>query len=164
MNYEITKNLLNAISPYCDLTKTSVLTENTDYKGRLYQSDFVTIDEKNNVHFEVFDNEIIISYFTDHKHFEDYTFGLEEGEPNFVTRAIEFLVLLFNVSIYQIEVCKGNKLVYEKYYFVHPNKEEECVSGTIRHKLIFGFNPFARKSINVTIWKYDFKENCFTKY
>lgn len=164
MNYETTKHLLDAISPYYDLTKISVLTENKDYRGHHYQSDFVTLDKNNNVHFEVFDNEIIISYFTDHKHFEDYTFELEEREPNFVARAIDFLVSLFKVSIYQIEVCKGNKLVYEKYYFVYPNGDEECVSGIIRHKLLFGFNPFAQKSINVTIWKYNFKENCFTKY
>ena len=162
MNYDITQSLLDAISPYCDLDNISVSTENKVWKGSPYQTDFVTLIEKNNVHFKVFDNEIIISYFTDHKHFEDYTFELEDGEPDFAARAKEFLVLLFTLPIRHTEVYKGTKLLSEKHYFAHPGGEEHCISGIILHKLIFGFNPFARKHINITTWQYDVKKGCFT--
>lgn len=52
MNFEITQQLLDAISPYYDLDNITVSTENKVWKGSPYQTDFVTLIEKNNVLFE----------------------------------------------------------------------------------------------------------------
>jgi len=161
MNYDITQLLLDAISLYCDLSCITVSTENKDWKGRHYLSDVVTLVEKNNVRFEVFDKEIIVSYFTDHVHFEDYSFELKDGEPNFVIRVKEFLVQLFSLPVRHMEVYKGTKLIYEKYFFVKTNNEEECISGIISHRRLFGFNPFAKKHYKIQTWYYERKEGFF---
>ena len=82
MNYETTKELLEVIDQYIENANITISTENQDWKGEKYESDFVTIDEKNSVGFEVFDNEIIVFYFTDHCHFEDYSSDLEDGDDD----------------------------------------------------------------------------------
>ena len=84
MNFEITNELIDTIKPYTENVTVKISTDNKDWKGRDYKSDFVTIDEKNNVGFEVFDNEIIVFYFTDHYHFEDYSSELEDGEDDYI--------------------------------------------------------------------------------
>ena len=77
MNFKITNELIDTIKPYTENAIITLSTDNKDWKDRDYKSDFVTIDEKNNFGFEVFDNEIIVFYFTDHYHFEDYSSDLE---------------------------------------------------------------------------------------
>lgn len=161
LNYEITQQLLDAISPYFDLNGITITTENKDWKGRSYRSDFVKLIYKNNVSFEVFDNEIIISYFTDHVHFEDYIFDLEDGEPDFVTRAREFLVQLFTMPIRRLEKYRGKTLVSDQYFFVMPDGQEERIGGTW-YGLVKLINPFAKKHTHFTTWYYDIKKNCFT--
>ena len=64
MNFEITNKLIDTIKPYMGNATLTISTDNKDWKGRDYKSDFVTLDKKNNVGFEVFDNEIILFYFT----------------------------------------------------------------------------------------------------
>ena len=64
MNFEITNELIDTIKPYTENVTVKISTDNKDWKGRDYKSDFVTFDEKNNVGFEVFDNEIIVFYLT----------------------------------------------------------------------------------------------------
>ena len=54
MNFEITTELLETIKSYIEKANTTIATENKDWKGRTYKSDFITIDDKNNVGFEVF--------------------------------------------------------------------------------------------------------------
>ena len=95
MNYETTKELLEVIDQYIENANITISTENEDWKGKKYESDFVTIDEKNNVGFELFDNEIIVFYFTDHCHFEDYSSDLEDGDDDYIKRAKDFIVKLF---------------------------------------------------------------------
>ena len=87
MNFEITNELIDTIKPYTENATITISTENNDWKGRAYKSDFITIDDKNNVGFEVFDNEIIVFYFTDHYHFEDYSSELEDGDDDYIKRA-----------------------------------------------------------------------------
>lgn len=79
MNFETTSILLEAIKSYIENATVEITTENEDWRNRNYKSDFVTIDAKNNVEFEVFDNEVIAFYFTDHYHFEDYSSELQDG-------------------------------------------------------------------------------------
>lgn len=162
MNFEATKELINTLSPFMNVKSLSISTENKDWKGRPYQSDLVMLDDKNNICFEVFDNEIIIGYLTDHIHFEDYSFELEDGEPNYVERAKEFLNKLYTLSIRHYEKYKGTRLVSEKYFFVHPDCEEESITGVIVHRLMLGLNPIAKKSIQIKTWQYDKYKNTFT--
>ena len=73
MNFETTAILLDELKTYIENSIVDISTENKDWRNRDYKSDLVTIDAENQVGFEVFDNEIIVYYFTDHYHFEDYS-------------------------------------------------------------------------------------------
>ena len=59
LNFEITSVLLEALKPYLENSVVDISTDNTDWRNRNYKSDLVTIDAKNQVGFEVFENEII---------------------------------------------------------------------------------------------------------
>lgn len=96
MNFETTTQLIDILKPHIVAGKITTSTENKAWKGRSYKSDYVTIDERNNVGFEVFDNEIIVFYFTDHVHFENYTSELEEGEDDYIGGTWYGLVICIN--------------------------------------------------------------------
>lgn len=162
MNYTATQELLDIAKTYCSPSGITISTENKDWKGRPYRSDFVTLIKKQNIHFEVFDNEIIIGYFSDHIHFEDFSSDLKGGDPNYIERAKEFLTQLLTLPIQHIEKYKGRTLVKEKYCFVLPDGREDCISGGICHHLLLGFNPFSEKHITRTTWQYDKAKGYYT--
>lgn len=155
VNFEITKNILDTLSPYINAEKVSISTENKDWKGNPCKSDFVTIDSTNNVGFEVFGNEIIVFYFTDHHHF------YAEEESAFPTCAIEFLTQLFTTRLRCIETYKGKKLVKDYYYFVYDNKDDQPLGGTF-WSLISYLNPFTKKTQKSTTWIYEKEIGQFT--
>jgi len=162
MNFEITSELLKVLEPYIEKAAVTVSTENKDWKNCDYKSDFVMIDKKNNVGFEVMDSEIIAFYFTDHYHFEDYTSELQEGQKNYIERAKEFLLELFQYRIRHIEYYKGKTLSSEKYFILyHDSREDECIGNTW-----FGLerfiNPFGKKTSRSTTWQFDKSKGCFT--
>lgn len=158
MNFKITKEILGSLTPYINADKIRISTENKDWKGKPYKSDFVTIDSTNDVGFEVFENEIIVFYFTDHMHFEDYS---TEEEYNYIFRAKEFLTNLFTARLRCIETYKGKKLAKDNYYFVYDNKDDEPIGGTI-WSLSSLHNPFTKKSQKSTTWFYDRDIGIFT--
>ena len=160
MHFEITSKLLETIKPYTENVNITITTENKDWKGRTYNSDFVTVDEKNNIGFEVFDNEIIVFYFTDHYHFEDYSSELEDGADDHIKRAKDFLTKLFENQIKYIEIYKGKKLATEKYYFIYSDNTEERIGG-IWWGLDRFLNPFAKKVEKITIYKFNKDKGCF---
>lgn len=160
LNYPVTQELLDAVEPYCNLEKVAVSTDNQDWRGRPIQSDFVMLIEKQNICFEVFDNEIIVGYFSDHTHFEDYSSDLEDGFPNYAERAKEFLVQLFSLPVRHTEAYRGKKLASENYYFVMPDGSEDYLGGSW-YGLVRFLNPFAKKHITTTTWKYDKTKGCF---
>ena len=162
MNFEITNELIDTIKPYTENATVTISTENNDWKGRAYKSDFITIDDKNNVGFEVFDNEIIVFYFTDHYHFEDYSSELEDGDDDYIKRAKFFLIELFENQIKYIEIYKGKKLATEKYYLIYSDNTEERIGGTWWGLERF-LNPFAKKVEKITIYKFDKANGCFDK-
>lgn len=162
MNYSVTQELLSIAKAYCNPENITISTENKDFKGRTYLSDFITLIEKQNISFEVFDNEIIVGYFTDHIHFEDYSSGLNEGERDYIERAKEFLTNLFTLPIRYTETFKGKTLISEKYCFVFSDGTQDCISGLISHHFLFGFNPFSKKHIVKKTWQYDKTKGCFT--
>ena len=160
MNFEITNELIDTIKPYTENATVTISTENNHWKGRAYKSDFITIDDKNNVGFEVFDNEIIVFYFTDHYHFEDYSSELEDGDDDYIKRAKIFLVELFENQIKYIEIYKGKKLATEKYYLIYSDNTEERIGGTWWGLERF-LNPFAKKVKKITIYKFNKDNGCF---
>ena len=162
MNFEITNELIDTIKPYTENVTVKISTDNKDWKGRDYKSDFVTIDEKNNVGFEVFDNEIIVFYFTDYYHFEDYSSELEDGEDDYIKRAKDFLIELFENQIKYIEIYRGKKLATEKYYLVYSDNSEERIGGTWWGLERF-LNPFAKKAEITTFYKFNKLSGCFEK-
>ena len=150
MNYIVTEKILNSIRPVCDLNNINVLAENKDWGGRTYKSDYVTIIKSHNIGFEVFDNEVIAFYFTDHCHFEDYS---SESDRGYITRAINFLIRLFTLPVRQVKITKGEKVKREEYFFVLPDGQEESIAGPNIH--LFGGNPFAKKVVTEVTWQYD---------
>ncbi|MBO5869867.1 MAG: hypothetical protein J6Q89_03865 [Clostridia bacterium] len=162
MNFETTSILLDAIKPYIENATLEITGENKDWRNRNYKSDFVTIDAKNHVGFEVLDNEVIAFYFTDHYHFEDYSSELQDGENNYVERAKSFLRDLFECKIRHVEYYKGKTLSSEKYFVMyHDGREDECIGYTW-----FGFskfiNPFGKKTMRSTTWQFDKSKGVFT--
>lgn len=161
MNYETTAILLDAIRPYLENASVKISTENRDLRGQSYESDLVNIDPVNHVGFEVFENEIIVSYFSDHCHFEDQTSELQDGEENYIERAKSFLIELFEHKIQLIECWKGKKLSSEKYYLLCNGGSRKCI-GRIWFGLLKFINPFGKKSIHSTIWQFDKSKGIFT--
>lgn len=162
MNYDITNEILEALKPYIGNANITLSTENKDWKNRDYNSDFVTIDKKNHIAFEVFENEIIVFYFSDHCHFEDYSSELRAEQPPFHERAKDFLLELFQYPIRHVEIFKGKTLSSEKYFLLyHDGREDECIGNTW-----FGLerfiNPFSKRTSRSTIWQYDQSKGCFT--
>ena len=160
MYFEITNELINTLKQYTENATITLSTDNKDWKDRDYKSDFVTIDEKNNFGFEVFDNEIIVFYFTDHYHFEDYSSDLEDGDDNYIKRAKGFIVELLENKIKYIQIYKGKKLATEKYYIVYSDNTEERIGGTWWGLERF-LNPFAKKVEKTTVYIFNKANGCF---
>lgn len=107
MNYETTKHILEKLKPYVDIENLDISTESTGWKGRKYKADYIKIDEKHNVGFEVTDRSIIVFYFSDHSHFDNYT--SDENDIDYIGWAMEFLENLFTLPIRHVEKYKGKK-------------------------------------------------------
>lgn len=161
MNFKETDEILACLKPYLENSDIVISTENEDYRGRKYQSDFVTIDEKSNIGFEVFDNEIIVFYFTEHSHFEDYTSEPEEGQDDYIKRAKDFLLGLFENKIKYTAIYKGKKLSTEKYYIVRPNGENYIGGAWWGFKSLL--NPFAEKTVKSTYFVFNKARGVFKK-
>ena len=101
MIYKTTKEILESLSPFIsenDVSVTNEEHEKEDGSGKEI-GDKVIIDKENNVWFEVFENEIVLFYFTDHEHFDDYMAPPKDGEPNYIQRATDFLKRLFTLRL-----------------------------------------------------------------
>lgn len=162
MNFKITNELIDAIKPYTENASITIFSDNKEGKGQSYASDVVMIDEENDVGFEVFDNEIIVFYFTDHYHFEDYSSDVKDGDDDYIKRAKEFILKLFENKIKYVQIYRGKKLAAEKYYFLYSDITEERIGGTwwgLEHFL----NPLAKKTSITTVYTFDKAKGCFGK-
>ncbi len=162
INFETTEILLDELKPYIGKSIVNISTENKDWRNCNCKSDLVTIDATNHIGFEVFDNEIIAFYFTDHNHFEDYSSELQDGQEDYIKRAKSFLKELFEYKIRHVEYYKGKSLYSEKYFVIYRDgREDECIGHTW-----FGFskliNPFGKKSVSSTTWQFDKSKGVFT--
>lgn len=160
MNYKTTSQLLDSLENYIDKSKISISIDNKNWKNRDCKSDLVIIDEKNNVGFEVFDNEIIVFYFTDHYHFEDYSSEYDGEEDNYIKRANDFLLELFLYRICHKEYYRGKSLCREEYGIIYDEGESICI-GSTWYGLSWLKNPFVKKSSISTIFRYEKSKGCF---
>ncbi len=160
MNFDTTSQILEAIAEY---TVNSDITVDTGNKGfTSHKSDLVMIDKANNVGFEVLENEIIVYYFTEHTHFEDYSAELAEGQDDYIKRAKDFLITLLSERVLRIMFFKGKAMVKEKYYiYYHDGREDEYVGGTF-YSIIKSLNPFAKKHTKSITWIFDKEKGRFT--
>ena len=113
MIYKTTKEILESLSPFISENDVSVSNEEhekEDGSGKEI-GDKVIIDKENNVWFEVFENEIVLFYFTDHEHFDDYMAPPKDGEPNYIQRATDFLKRLFTLRLKKTETVKGRDML-----------------------------------------------------
>lgn len=163
MNYPLTDELLDLVNIVAPNAGIKITCTNEDWRGREYQSDLVTLDSANNIGFEVLENEIIIFYFTEHHHFEDYSFERDLSLPNYVERAKEFLKDLFSCTIRYEKKYKGKTLISERYVFVYSDKTEECPAGVWVHGILVRLIPFLPKRTECITWKYDKKLGTFVK-
>ncbi len=132
MNFEATKRLLDVVSSYIPIENLTVKSDgNIDWRGRAYIADFVEIikEGSNQISFQVTEKEIIVFFFTDHIHFEDYSSASENNDPNYVERAMEFLKKLFTFPVELRYTTKGDKIIWSESYFVLPNAEKESCAG-----------------------------------
>lgn len=152
--HEVIATLLEVLKPY---TENSNIQISDDLN-------LVIIDSLNNIGFEVFDNEIIIYYFTDHYHFEDYSSEPEKGEKDYIERAKIFLKDLLEEQIRKIEYYKGKTLVQEKYFIIYTDgREDACIGNTI-HSLLGLFNLFLKKVGKSKSWQFDKTKGVFTNF
>lgn len=163
MNYGTTQELLEIVKELAPNSSISISCVNKDFRGLEYQSDLVTIDETNHVGFEVFENEIIAFYFSEHHHFEDYSSSPDDDEPKYADRMKEFLKDLFTCTIRHEKKFRGNVLISERHIFVYPDKTEECPAGVWVHGLLIRLVPFLRKRTECTSWKYDIQSGVFVE-
>ncbi len=154
MNYPLTENLVALIMEIAPNSR--VVTDST-------HDDLVMVDETNHIGFEVFENEVIVFYFSEHHHFEDYSSYLEDGEPNYADRVQEFLKDLFTCTIRHEKTYKGKTLIAERYVFVYEDKTEDCPAGVWIHGLLVRLNPLLKKSTESVFWKYDMQSGVFLK-
>lgn len=159
MNYETTSLILKELEPYIVNSQIKISSKNENYFHSKCKSDYIMIDSANNVGFEVFDNEIIVFYFTMHIHFEDYSFEPDDDKDNnYIKRAELFLKELFEYTIQHIEYYKGKKLISEKYFLKYDNaNNNECI-GNSYYGLFRIINPLKKKTMRLTLWRFD-KEN-----
>lgn len=151
--YPETKQILDALCVICELRHIIHTTENTDWRGKPYRSDYVIIEQEHRIGFEVFRNEILAFYFGDHCHFEDYTSELTEGMLPYPQRAIEFLRRFFTTPLQRMEKRKGHRLLRCEWFFLLPDGRKESLAGPWFGKLLS--NPFSRPRIELTNWYYN---------
>lgn len=156
MNYEVTNELINELKSYITSENIKIITDDKD------KSDYVIIDEKNNVGFEVMENEIIVFFFTDHRHFNTYSTNSQDNNNDYIKQAKIFLSELFSYEIKHIEIYKGKKLTSEKHFIIYPDNRAPFDLGTIIHLFSRSVNPFLRRTETCTIWHYDRSKGYFT--
>ena len=85
MNFETTSILLKAIQPYLENSIVKIKSKSKNWHNRRFLFDHVTIDAKNKLGFGVFENEIIVFYFTSHCHFKNQFSKLQDGERDYMS-------------------------------------------------------------------------------
>ena len=132
MNFKATEKLISAAAKFLNNDNFNIQTAgHKNYRGVEYTADYVEVlnDPQNSISFEVTENEIIIFFFTDHVHFNDYVVDLKDNEPDYVKRAAEFLEKLFTLPIERKYTVKGSKVIRDETLFIKSQTEKESCAG-----------------------------------
>ncbi len=132
MNFKGTEKLISVTGKFINADNYNIRTKgHKNYRGVEYTADYVEIinDPHNSVSFEVTENEIIVFFFTDHVHFNDYAMDLEDNESDYIERAAEFLENLFTLPIERKYTVKGNKVIRDESMFIQSQTEKESCGG-----------------------------------
>ncbi len=164
MNFQATDKLIAVTNKYIKCDNYTIKTDgHKDYRGIDYTADYIEVisDPNNSVSFEVTENEIIIFFFSDHVHFSDYGLDVEEDEPDYIDRAIEFLEKLFTFSIERKYTVKCDKVVRDESFFILSETKKESCAGVF---LCFAGikNLFKKKKKTVETKKFDLATGNFT--
>lgn len=151
MNYIATKELIDVISQYMDISDFDIVTENENWKGEKYISDYVDVIKEHGIGFEVLEGEIIVFFFGDHIHFYEF----DDDGDTYVQRAKEFVGRLFCSKVVREEYYKGKTLVYDKHGFVNSDGGVDMSCSTVIYKIIAFLNPFLKKRKVVTVWRFN---------
>lgn len=166
MNFKVTEKLISITNKFINADNYIIQTErHKDYQGIEYTADYVEIisDTHNSVGFEVTEDEIIVFFFTDHAHFNDYGMDLKDNEPDYIERAAEFLEKLFILPIERKYTVKGTTVVREESLFILSQTEKESCAG-----VTFCFsgikNIFKKKRRVIEVKQFDKELGNFTTY
>lgn len=132
INFKATEQLIDTVSKFIPTERITIKSKgNKDWRGTEYTADYVEIikEKPNRISFEVTEEEIILFFFSDHIHFEDYTLDLAPEDANYVDRAIEFLKKLFTLPIERRYTIKGDRVTRDESFFILPNQEKESCAG-----------------------------------
>ena len=149
-NHHATQTILSGLSDLLIEKHIRISTENTDYRGRPSESDYVTVDQKNGIGFEVFHDETRVDFFDDHQHFgSHYT---ETGD--YIQDTISFLRRLLSSTLVKYETWKGRVRIRYEWYFLSEDGRKDPVAGPWLKPLLAFTNPFAKKETTLTYWQF----------
>ena len=158
-NHHATQTILSGLSDLLSEKHIRISTENTDYRGRPSESDYVTVDQKNGIGFEVFHNETRVDFFDDHQHFgSHYT---ETGD--YVQDTITFVRRLLSSTLVKAEVFKGRIRTRYEWFFLEDDGRRTPVAGPWLKPLLVFTNPFAKKETTLTYWQFHKESGTFVQ-
>lgn len=154
MSREKTLLFLDKIRDYIDIENVELKEET--FRGSKYIE--VQLTPNGEISFHVYDNEIIVFYFSAHSHFDNYWYG----DNRYIDEAVDFLIYLFNEPFKLVEFFKGENNIGVKQYVLEDG-EEICVSEILytRHSLK---NIFKKRRCEIKIIKYDKEIKNFITY
>lgn len=107
MLFKTTGILLETVRPYTGNAFTDSFSEQ-DMRSA-HTSDLVVIDAGNHVGFEVFENRVIVFFFTGRRQFSDHF----NRNHEYIARAVAFLKDLFEYRLLRIAFYKRERLCCE---------------------------------------------------
>lgn len=105
------------------------------------------LEAEHHIAFGVYEGEIIVFFFDDHEHFS------AEWDEDYIQSAVDALRNIFTCPLLEQETRKGKKVVRREWFFLREEGRRESIAGPwILGGLLT--NPFARKTITQTFWRY----------
>ena len=155
LNHDATRQILLALEDLINTDLVEITTENQDYLGHPTDSDYVLLEKTNRVGFEVFGEEIRVDFFDDHTHFgHNYTFEDAAGSDAFIAEAVNLLHRLLSETLIKKEIYRGRTRVRYEWFFLCPDGRKESIGGPWFTPLFTFVNPFRRKTIQQTHWRF----------
>ncbi len=150
LNHPSTQTILDGLSDLISENHIHISTENTDYRGNPSGSDYVTVDQKNGIGFDVFHEEPRVDFFDDHRHFGD----CYAETSNHIQDTVDFLRRLLSCTLVNHEIRKGHVRIRYEWFFLNENGRKDSLAGPWLKPLFSFVNPFAKKEISVTYWQF----------